>query len=424
MQDRWFNHHAVPFAAGILCRLKQRGLRGACTALMLAAILQLCSCDTPGEHASDAVEHARETGEFSIPWTLPLDPPALAHLRALVRSDSEARALAEEAAREAVPLLSAQPRPLAELNYEGLVNTDPRRVTTVQHLRDMAHVARVLRYWQTSNDARAAAMLRRFILAWTHTYRLTGNDVNENKLFPLLVAYYSLRDCMKPDERVHVDAWVDQLGHLHAHAVAAATRFTNRYSKHLRLLAIAGIILDREEWRAQARDGVLLFVTQSLRPDGTSEDLERRDTLTYHASALTPVIELALLARTNGINVYTWTPGNGASLRASVDYVVPYALGTTTRQEWVHSTVDLDQRRAEAGLEKYRPGRLFDPHDALEVMQLAACFDPGKLAVVRHLTGSAAQRFPAWPLLINAALQRAHGQPRHATNGSAPEVPP
>lgn len=350
--------------------------------------------------------HAQaKVGEFSIPLVSPLNPSQLETLRELVQTDSEAKAWADKAKETALPLLDAKPHPLQVIHYEGLVNTDPRRIATVKQLREMGDAARLMRYWQVSAEPRAAKTLKKFILAWTGTYKLTGNDVNENKFYPLLVAYHSLRDTFAEQERHAVDDWVNRLGRLHKQAVQNSTHFTNRYGKHVRLLAVAGMILNRPKWIATAHEGIKRFVTQSLYPDGTSHDLKRRDTLTYHNSALKPPIELAMLAGEQGRELYTWTSPKGGSIKKSVDYVIPYALGEKTRREWTNSKIGLDRRRAEAGLDYYRPGRLYDPQNALELMELACYFDKNLMKVVHHLTENKAKRFPTWQTLINKAAR-------------------
>lgn len=227
--------------------------------------------------------------------------------------------------------------------------------------------------------------------------------MNENKFFPLLVAYEALRESFEPAERREVDAWVEGLGKLHARAVAESQHFTNRYGKSIRLLGITGRILDRPEWIEQARKGVKRFVRESLYDDGTSADLQRRDTLTYHGSALKEPLDLAMMLGEDGRDLYDWTSPRGGSLKKSVEYVVPYALGEREHEEWVNSKVDLDHRRAEAGLEKYRPGRLYEPRQALELMEKASFFDPELMRVVDHLTEGEADRFPTWQTLVNAA---------------------
>ncbi|MFP4356627.1 MAG: alginate lyase family protein [Phycisphaerae bacterium] len=374
---------------------------GSCGLVILAVCL-LCS---PLGAQQQGGEGAEKAGEFSIPPVVPLDAAQLKRLRDLAADDREAAALAAEAAEKAKGLLSAQPHPLEVIHYEGLVHTDPRRIATVAKLREMGDVARLVRYWQVSADARAAETLRKFILAWTGTYKLTGNDVNENKFWPMLVAYHALRDSFPGERRKQVDAWVEHLGRLHVRAVEKSEHLTNRYSKHVRLAAMAGMILGRKEWVATAHEGIRRFVTESLYADGTSRDLKRRDTLTYHASSLRPPLQLAMLAGAEGRKLYAWQSEKGGSLEKSVDYVVPYAMGEKTRREWTRSKVDLDRRRAEAGLDEYEPGRLYEPRRALKLMEQASYFDADLLKVVLHLTASEAKRFPTWQTLINAAAR-------------------
>jgi len=351
------------------------------------------------------VANAGAIGEFSLPDVIPIPADAVAELRTLAASDPEARAIIAELAAEVDPHLGEEARPLRVIHYEGLVNTNPKRIETVEDLRQMGHAANLVRYWQATGDEQAAATLAAWIEAWFTTYELTGNDVNENKFFPLLVAYYYLRDGFDPDRRGEIDAFVRELGELHAEAVRESTHFTNRYTKHVRLAAVSGMILEEEEWVELSRDGVRRFVGASLYGNGETRDLRRRDTLTYHSSSLRPAIQLAMLAGDEGPELYRWENRRGGSLEKSVDYVVPYAMGEKVHEEWVDSKVDLDRRRAEAGLEKYRKGRLYDPGDAMNLMELAAYFDPDLMDVVRHLAEGDANRFPTWQTLLNAAVR-------------------
>lgn len=361
-------------------------------------------------YVTAAEADAEEVGEFSIPEVSPLDVQRLQTMRQLVKEHPEAAALADSARRDALPLLNKKPQPLKEIHYEGLVNTDPQRIASVAKLKDMADVARLLRYWQVSGDQQAAQTLKRYILAWTETYRITGNDVNENKFHPLLSAYYSLREQFSEAQRDRVDAWVEALGEQHAQAVKESQHFTNRYTKHVRLTAVCGMILRRDEWVEVALDGIRRFVTESLYPDGTSEDLKRRDALGYHVSGLRPPLELAMLLGDRGSDLYAWQSPRDGSLKNSVEQVLPYAIGEKVHQEWVNTKVGLDKRRAAAGIEKYQPGKEFEPRDSLKLMETAAYFDPALLKVVRHLSEDDAERFPTWQTLVNATAATAESR--------------
>ncbi|WP_372716022.1 sulfatase-like hydrolase/transferase [Novipirellula sp.] len=357
----------------------------------------------PPQQEAPADDDKKEVGEFSIPDVSPLTAAQLAKLRKLVKTDPEAAALAASIGEQATPLLETEPRPIVVIEYEGLVNTDPKRIKTVEHLNQMSEIALLMRHWQATGDELTAKTLRHLIAGWAATYEPTGNDVNENKFHPLLVAYLALRDSFDELRRRRVDAWVQQIGELHEPAVAKSEHVTNRYSKSVRLLAMAGLILQRDDWAEAANEGVRRFVRKSLYADGSSRDLKHRDSLTYHGSSLKPPMELAMLAGDDGLALYSWASPDGGSLKKSVDFMVPYAMGKKTHAEWVNTQVDLDRRRAAEGIEKYRAGRLYEPKDALGVMEYASYFDPDLMQVVRHLTEGDAKRFPTWRTLINAA---------------------
>lgn len=349
---------------------------------------------------------AAEVGEFEIPQTVFLDETQLDRLVLLLTTDPEAKAVAERAVAAAQPGLRRAPEPLAVIHYEGMVHTDPRRVQTVASLDQMGDIALLLRAWQVTRDPAVATHLRRLITAWAQTYQITGNDVNENKFCPLLMAYASLRGTFEAGARDAVDGWVQELGAFHSERVEAAEGFSNRYGKHLRITALCAAVLDRPAWRAAAVEGAKHMIEHGLRPDGSSHDLEHRDSLGYHGSAVRALIEMSLFLPHDDseTTLYDWVAPSGASIRKSVDFVVPYATGEKTREEWRHTKVELDRQRAAAGIAKYQPGASYKPEQALPLMEAACLYDPSLRPLVATLADSSAERFPTWMALMSAAF--------------------
>lgn len=348
-----------------------------------------------------------DPGEFTIRTVTPLNRAQLLRLRQIIDANTDASALAHRIRDEARPYLNANPQPLEVIHYQGLLNNDPRRIASVVKLQTMDHIAALTRYWQASGDEEVAMALRRHILAWCATYKPTGDDVNENKLYPLFVAVAGLVETgiFTDLERQTVLAWVSQMAALHETALAGDSP-NNRYTKRLRLLLVFGQILGKEDYAELARLGVKHFVADGLYPDGESLDLRTRDTLTYHISALEPVVEIAILLQvSNGNSLYSWESSAGASLKKSVEYVLPYLSGEKTRTEWTHSKVPLDHKRAAAGIDKYQPGSLFDPDEALDLLLLAEFFEPQLQGIIVGLSPDHESRYEHWQLLVNEALR-------------------
>ena len=360
-------------------------------------------------HLAAVNPEATEVGEVDIRVILPLSAAQRAELTRLAQTDPQVKALLQERVAQSLALLDKKPRPLAVIQYEGLVNTEPRRIETVKNLEDMDDAALLFETWQATGDARFAAHARRYVGAWAETYRPTGNDVNENKLLPLLVIYEAQRDEFVPAERAGIDAWMSDIAARQiANADAQATnQRSSRYTKTLRIVATIGLALDKPQWLDYAFDGLRAFVSTQLYADGGSFDLKRRDTLTYHSSALRPLLDLAVLAARDERELYAWQSPAGSSIKQSVDYVVPYANGSLKRQEWTNSQSSLDWKRSAAGIEKYRAGRFYEPVDARELMQEAAFFDASVAPLAAQLAGAPGQQFPTWRAVVNEAVRRA-----------------
>ncbi len=349
---------------------------------------------------------ADDPGELEIRNVLPLDEAARARLARIVAESEDARRLLDEKKAALPAIADKTPRPLAVLVYEGRLNTDPQRHKTVRHLYDFDHIGAWFEVWQATGDADLARRLREFISAWAAVYKPTGNDVNEYKLMPLFTAYVALRQDFEAEERERIDAWLRDIAERHLAAARRLERATNnRFAKSLRIVATAALALDEDSWRDACIAAVHALVKRGLYPDGSSHDFRTRDTLTYHTTTLRPMMDIALLTRDRGESLYEWVAPNGASIKKSVDFVVPYARREKVHAEWVNTQVDIDRRRAAAGIPHYQPGRPYDPVQAVPLLEEAEFFDPSLGPIVADLVGRPGSRFPTWRLVLNAALR-------------------
>lgn len=112
---------------------------------------------------------------------------------------------------------------------------------------------------------------------------------------------------------------------------ATDVQYNNFQSIRIHCVAYMGKFLGNQAYLDWAHNMLLKQVGDNLNPDGTSYDLVHRDSIGYHVYDLRPLVRAADILRSTlaykGIDYYTYKASNGASIQASVRYVIPYVLG-------------------------------------------------------------------------------------------------
>lgn len=341
------------------------------------------------------------SADVRIRQTILLTNEEQSHLMLLIQKHKEAQKYWEQIQEEAQSVLNDRPHPLKVIHYEGLLDTDPKRVKTEQSLRDMDKLAVLLFAFYGTKDKIFAEKARVFILAWINAYKATGNPINENKFEPLIHSYHVMRDYFSQTEKDHVNLWMTQI----AEAEMARDNIpeNNWKAKHIKLVGTIGLILQKQEYIQYAIAQYKKYVDAALYADGTSRDLHQRDALSYHVSGLDPLLTFAItLEQFEGnaqLDAFRYENPKGGSVKKSVDYVIPFAKGEKEYAEWVNTKVELDKQRARAGLEHYQPGKLFEPERALETFELASYFDRTYFDVIQTLEEDF-QEYSSWFFLL------------------------
>lgn len=326
-------------------------------------------------------------------------------LKQLIQEDKEAQACWQAIQQEANSCLSASPRPLRVIHYEGLLHTEPSRIDTTISLRGMDSLVALLYAYQGSGNTAYRDKIREYVLAWVNTYEPTGNPINEQKLEPVLVGCHALKETFSTVEWDLISRWVRRIAQAEIDHAAQKPRSTrnNWHTKRLLIVGLIGLLIEDAHLMDYSVTEYHQYIEACLYPDGSSNDFRQRDALHYQQSGLKPLVVLARIFKHNGIDLWTAESSSEASVQKSIDFMIPFVDGTQVHAEWVNSQSDIDHRRAAAGLAYYQPGKPFDPRDALEVFELASYFEPRYLPLVKRITHSAAERFPTWLTVLSAA---------------------
>lgn len=312
--------------------------------------------------------------EFDLPPVIWLAPAERQALRA--EDSPEKKAVETELRRIADEALGRPPTSSDSIFYEGLVSNHPKRLQAATYLEDMRLLHGFIWTYLFTGEKKYADQAKSYLLAWASTYRPTGNDVNENKLNPAFLTYAVLKDKLSRRDRKRTAKWLGEIAEKQKQGWRLGEVAGNRHSKRLKLILILGLALENEELQAFALEKSREVLRKSLFGDGRSHDLERRDAMHYHVSCVNGLLELSLIARMAGIDLYRERTTEGGSIKKSVDYTRPYVRGEKIHPEWTNSKVALDHRRGASGDPYYRPGKPWDPTEAIDMLMLASVYDP------------------------------------------------
>lgn len=298
------------------------------------------------------------------------------NFRDAMHSVPEVKTMYDSVLRAANLVLQNSPHPLEVVHYEGLLDNNPKRVNTMKSFLDIDNVATLIYAGYGSDNAEFGEKANEIIVAWAKKYKPTGNPINENKFTAFFWAYQLYKNHFGKKEQTIVEQWMGEIAQQQKNR--PHTPNNNWEAKRLKIIGIVGCILHDENLKNYSVNGFKKYISTAYFPDGTSNDLRRRDALHYHVSGLKPCLTafINLSAFEPAFDLYNYEAANGASVKKSVEYVIPYATGEKQRKEWVNSQVELDKKRAAAGLEKYQPGKLFDPKQAWELFAWACYYNP------------------------------------------------
>ncbi len=292
--------------------------------------------------------------------------------------------------------IGEQPKAMARVHTEGTLPHEGIYDQSAAALKDLDLMRDAALAWRVTNAPGYLQLVDRFLSAWVATYQPSFNPIDETRFESLIVAYDMTASALPVKTRNATAAFIAKLGAGYVAQIDAQKRpltgtWRNNWQSHrIKLIALSAFTLgDRKMMNAAQR----LFVehlADNIGPDGKTWDFEERDALHYAVYDLQPLVTAALAARRFNRNWLRERGANGATLAAALDWLVPYALGEKTHEEFVNSPVPFDAKRREAGLPGYT-GQ-WDPKNATELFHLAARLDGRYARVAQQLSPTP----PAW----------------------------
>ncbi|MEX3637133.1 alginate lyase family protein [Paraburkholderia sp. BR14320] len=292
--------------------------------------------------------------------------------------------------------LNEQPHALAKLHTEGTLPHEGIYDQSVEAQKDLDLLRDAALAWRATSDDRFLKLVDRLLYVWVTTYQPSFNPIDETGFEGLILAYDMTASALPVKTRNAAMAFLTKFANGYIAQIDAQPRpltgtFRNNWQSHrIKLIAMAAFTLDNRKMINAAQRLFVEHIGDNIAPDGSTIDFGERDALHYVTYDLQPLVTAALAARRHNRNWLQEKGANGATLLAALNWLVPFAMGAQTHEEFVHSNVAFDAKRREAGLPGYS-GR-WDPKNAAELFHLAARLDGRFTPVALQLAPTP----PAW----------------------------
>ncbi|MEJ2769299.1 alginate lyase family protein [Mycetohabitans sp. B46] len=291
--------------------------------------------------------------------------------------------------QDAFARLNDAPRAVARLHTEGTLPHQGIHDRSAEAKQDFDWMRNAALAWRATGDQRFLRYVARLLDAWVTTYQPSFNPIDETKLDGLILAYDLTASALPVKTRNATIAFLRRLASGYVERIDSQPRplqhtFANNWQSHrVKLIAMAAFTLDDRKLIDAAQRLFVEQVGTNIALDSTTRDFDERDALHYVTYDLQPLVMAALAARRHNRNWLRERSAYGATLERALDWLVPYALGRTSHQEFVHSRVPFDETRRAAGLRGFSGA--WDPSRATELFHLAARLNGRYQPVALHL---------------------------------------
>lgn len=284
--------------------------------------------------------------------------------------------------------LGDQPNPLAHLHTEGTLPNHGIREQSIAAEKDWPIVRQAALAWRISGDRRYLKQVDDYLAAWAGVYRPDFNPIDETNLDMVINAYALTAADLSPETREASRRLISTLGngyiaHIQQFRGPKKGTQTNNWQSHrIKLITVAAVALGDHSMLQQAFGLFKQQIADNVLADGSVTDFQDRDALHYVVYDLEPLVQAALAAKADGGD-WLHAAVNGTSLSAALDWLVPYANGERSHEEFVHTRVQFDKDRARVGEAGY--SGTWQPKSSATLFWLAAQLDRRYLPVAKQL---------------------------------------
>lgn len=249
-----------------------------------------------------------------------------------------------------------RPQAMPLIHTEGTLPHTGIHDASAAAVRDFGYMLDLALAWRNTRDRASLDRLSAYLDAWTRVYRPSFDPIDETGLGHLIAAYRLTAPDLPAGVARQTRDFIRRLGsgyldQMDTHVGDPHGIWSNNWQSHrVKLAVLAAVAVNDDALFARARAAFVRQLSINMKPGGEVIDFAERDALHYVTYDLEPLTLAAVAARSRGEDWLRLPGHDGQTLAAGLDWLLPYAEGKRSHEEFVHSSVKFDAARAKAGL--------------------------------------------------------------------------
>ena len=297
--------------------------------------------------------------------------------------------------KDATDDLHHPPTPLARLHTEGTLPHQGIYDESLAAAKNFDALLDLSVAFRLTGDERFLQQADAYFAAWFPLYHSNANPIDETGFDRAIFAYDLTRPMLRPATQTAFNGFLTELATSYLTALENPKKMGDNWQSHRAKLAVlASYALGDAGLIARAERGFFAQIAQNIRPDASVLDFEKRDALHYVTYDLEPLSVACLAAKAHGQDWFHKAPAGGASVAQAVDWLLPYARGEKTHEEFVHSVVSFDAIRLHAGVHGFSGP--WERVNAIHLLALDAALEPWRRADLDRLLADTGKTIPGW----------------------------
>lgn len=299
--------------------------------------------------------------------------------------------------------LTKSPNPLAHIHTEGTLPHEGIRDASLIAEKDWAIILNLAVAWKVTGDSRYLQACEKYLDAWLSVYQPDFNPIDETHLDQIFFAYDLTQTDLSQAIRNKMNLFLHDIANRYIESAEKTHDDANWQSHRIKLATLAAYALGDISLIDRARNAFRKQILLNIKPDGSVVDFYKRDALHYVVYDLEPLTVAALAAKSHGEDWFHPSSHDDQAVETAIDWLTPYALGQKTHEEFVHSKVTFDAKRAKIGLKGY--SGVWDPSASSKLYQWAVMADSKYLPVSHQIISISGHQPDDWLEILSEAIR-------------------